>query len=230
MSEEHWWVQHAVLMNEIHASADSFYTWKAINERAANDPEVLLQIHRNPAFWNTVLYGLQTTFIITIGRIFDSNTKSNSIKNLLSEMVAHPEYFSKTALERRKLTQNKGGSPSWLPVYMRDAWEPSKADLEQISNAMQQTFDKYKRIYKPIRDKIFAHRDIGVDVQALLGVTLISEVEAILYDVRDTLEAISSIYMNGLKPRLGHRKYENEPLSTETMRLLTGLHATDDAP
>jgi len=72
MSEEHWCDQHAVMMNEIHATADSLYTWKAINERAANDPEVLRQIHRNPAFWNTVLYGLQSTFIITIGRIMFS--------------------------------------------------------------------------------------------------------------------------------------------------------------
>lgn len=229
MTEETWWDHHSVLMNEMQTTSDSFHTWKGINDQAAANPEVLRQMRTNPAFWNLTLHGLQTTFVITMGRAFDTNKKSNSIQNLLSEMVAHPEYFSKQALERRKRGQVKGGNPSWLQGYMNVAWEPSKVDLEHLRDGMQPVVDKYKLVYKPIRDKIFAHRDIGVNIQMLLGQTLISEVEDILYAVRDTLECISSIYLNGLKPRLGVRNYENVDLTTETRRLLNGLQAAEEA-
>lgn len=133
-------------------------------------------------------------------------------------MATHPEYFSKQALERRKRVFERGGDVSWLPDCLYGVWEPSTADLERLRDGINSTIDKYEQVYQPIPHKMFAHNDIGVDTNALLGKSLISDVEKILYTVRDMLEALGQIYINGREPTLGIRKYDDEVRITETTR------------
>lgn len=204
--------------------------WKGIKNWAAANPGALSAMNRNPAFWNITTHALQTTFIITIGRVFDKDRRSHSIQKLLAEMAAHPEYFSKRALEQRKRALAGGGDVSWLPDYLRDVWEPSTVDLESLRNGINSTIAKYDQVYQPIRNKMFAHRDIAVDTVALLGKSLIDDVEKILYTVQDTLEAVWQLYMNGRAPSLGIRKYEDEDRISETARrVIRGLIASEKA-
>ena len=126
----------------------------------------------NPTFWNISVHSLQTTFVITIGRVFDEDQRSHSIQKLLAEMAAHPEYFSRASLERRKREAVRGGDVSWLPDFLRDAWEPTTAHLEPLRDALNPTTAKYEAVYQPIRHKMFAHNDIAVDAGALFGRSL----------------------------------------------------------
>ena len=82
---------------------------------------------------------------------------------------------------------------SWLHNYMKDVWVPSKVDLERLRDSIQPTIKKYEQIYQPIRNKIFAHRDMGVNIQMFLEKSLISDIEHIIYTARDTLEAIQRL-------------------------------------
>jgi hypothetical protein len=179
-------------------------------------PDVLRQIKREPAFWNVTAHALQTTFIITIGRVFDEAPRSHSIQKLLAEMATHAEYFSKQALERRRGADTSGGDASWLPDYLRDAWEPTTADLEKVRDTLNPTVAKYQQVYQTIRHKMFAHKDIAVGTNAQLGKTLIGDVEQILYALRDMLEAVWQLYTNGRKPTLGKQKYDDEDRVRET--------------
>lgn len=52
MTECAWWQQHEVLRGEVDNAIHSFYTWKSINNYAAANPGVLLQMNRSPGFWN----------------------------------------------------------------------------------------------------------------------------------------------------------------------------------
>jgi len=223
VTEQAWWQQHRVLLGEVLSASDSFILWRDINNIGATDPSVLLRLQQNPEFWNTVTHGLQTTFIITIGRIFDRSPRSYSIQKLLSKMTDHPQYFSKSSLEMRKrILANKGGV-SWLPDYMNDVWVPSQVDLERLRDNIQPSIEKYEQIYQPIRNKLFAHRDMGLNTQMLLERSRISDIEHIIYTARDTLEAIHQLYVNGREPKLGVQQYNNESLTVETRRLLEGL-------
>ena len=68
MTEEEYWKQHYILSNEITNTIESFYTWKNVNNYAAEHQTALAKMNVCPTFWNTMLHGLQTTFIITLAR------------------------------------------------------------------------------------------------------------------------------------------------------------------
>ena len=57
-----------------------------------------------------------------------------------------------------------------------------------------------------------------MDAGTLLGRSLIADVEQILYALHDMLEAVSQLYMNGMEPRLGQRKFDYEDRISETTR------------
>jgi hypothetical protein len=175
-------------------------------------------MHRSATFWNISVHALQTTFVITIGRVFDKDPRSHSIQKLLAQMAAYPEYFSRASLERRKREAARGGDVSWLPSFLRDVWEPTTVDLEQLRDALNPTIAKYEQIYQPIRHTLFAPNDIAVDIGALLGRSLIADVEQILYELHDMLEAVWQLYMNGMEPRLGQQKYDHQDRIGETTR------------
>jgi hypothetical protein len=223
--ESTWWHQHEVLRNEVTNTIQSFYTWKHVHNYAAENKAVLSQMNQNATFWNILEHALQTSFIITIGRVFDKDQRSHSIQKLLAEMAAYPEYFAKASLERRKREEAaRGGDVSWLPDFMRDVWEPTTADLERLRDALNPTIAKYEGVYQPIRHKMFAHNDIAVDAGALLGRTLIADVEQILYALHDMLEAVWQLYMNGMQPRLGQQQYDYEGrISKTTRRVMASL-------
>lgn len=225
MTESTWWHQHEVLRNEVTNTIQSFYTWKHVNNYAANNEAALREMNRNPTFWNISAHALQTTFIITIGRVFDKDQRSHSIQKLLAKMAVHPEYFSRAALElRKRAAASRGGDVSWLPNFLRDVQEPTTADLERLRDALNPTIAKYEEVYQPIRHKMFAHNDVAVDTDALLGKSLIADVEQILYALHDMLEAVWQLYMNGTEPRLGERKYDYEDrISETTRRVMTSL-------
>ncbi|MGH9325276.1 MAG: hypothetical protein ACRD2B_01100 [Terriglobia bacterium] len=218
MTESTWWHQHEVLCNEVTNTIQSFYTWKHVHNYVSGNKAALTEMNRNPTFWNISTHALQTTFIITIGRVFDKDQRSHSIQKLLAEMAAHPEYFSRASLERRKREAARGGDVSWLPDYLRDVWEPRTADLEGLRDELNPTIEKYGEIYQPIRHKMFAHNDIAVDISVLLSKSLITDVEKILYELHDMLEAVWQLYMNGREPRLGQQKYDYEERISETTR------------
>jgi hypothetical protein len=79
-------------------------------------------------------------------------------------------------------------------------------------------------VYQPIRNKIFAHRDIGVDTGTLLGSSLVAEVELILCTVNNILEGVSNFYWNGRTRSFAARGYKHEALiNTTTHCVMTSL-------
>lgn len=208
MTQNEYWKQHRILSNEVTNTIQSFYTWLDVNNYAAENEVALARMNSNPTFWNITLHSLQTTFIITIGRVFDRDPRSYSLHKLLAETIAHPEYFSKEALARRKCDAAGGSEPDWLAEYLKHSWEPDSAALVQLRDALKPTIAKYEAVYQPIRHKMFAHKDIAVDTDALLGKSLIADVEQILYATHDILERLWQLAHNGLKPELGVQKYD----------------------
>lgn len=230
MTEAAWSQRLEILRSEVVKAIQSFYTWKHINNYAAANPIVLKRMQQNSTFWNITVYALQTTFIITTGRLFDKDPRSSSIQKFLAEMASHPDYFSKQSLERRKCEATRGGNVSWLPDYLRDVWEPTTPDLEQLRDTINPTIEKYEQVYQPIRHKMFAHTDIAVDRNALLKETIITDIERILYTLYDTIEAVWQLYMNGMKPTLGVREYDDESrISKTTRRVMTKLTTIEKA-
>jgi hypothetical protein len=84
-------------------------------------------------------------------------------------------------------------------------------------------------VYRPIRNKVFAHRLTSNDQDAseLFGRTNRVEVGKILDSLHDLIDAIQALYVNGTRPELGKRSYNeyNQRIRAGTERILRKLAA-----
>jgi len=210
--DEYWRIFH-LIRGDVEVAINSNHAYLAINNLIVAERAIYDKVNRFPDFWRLNAYALQTTFFIAFGRIFDSRHDSLSIEKFVDATIANPALFSKAALrERKRQASNiQGPDPDWLIDYVRDAWEPTEADLRPLKDALTPHCDKFRAIYRPIRHKAFAHRssDDEAAIAALFGRTLIGDVSEILRFLHTVLGAIREMAWNARRPDLtDFRDYE----------------------
>ena len=183
-----------VVRNDITVATSAFYTYMEIHKFASEGRENYNKINRDAYFWMGQLYALQATWFIVLGRLFDR--RGYSIRKFLAATVAHKDLFSKGALAERKRKAARQDNPEWLDEYLRTAWEPTAQDLQAIADSIGTAEAKWKQSYKPIRDKVFAHHDLGISVNDLFGKTLVGDIEDILHDLNRIRIAIFQLLEN----------------------------------
>jgi len=224
MDEKAYWHEYELTRNDVHIAIESFYTNQEVNNCAAENPSIYDAINKESSFWIIQQYGLQIAFFLALGRIFDTDRRSHTIDKFLSTTVAHPEFFSKDALAARK--QGGGPKPDWLDHFLIGVCEPSAAELSVFQTALEPWKSRFETVYKPIRNKVFAHRALTHPGQgdALFSNTQIKEVDELLYSLWDIMESIWQLYHNGTKPTIGKRTYDHrERIKKSTFSVLSGL-------
>jgi hypothetical protein len=197
MLEAEYKSRFGLIANQITGATRAFYTYMEINKFASEGTENYQKINRDGHFWSGQLYALQTTWFIILGRIFDPTRDAYSIHDFLRSTVAYKGVFSKSALADRKRTVAGQTEPEWLGNYLKSAWEPTAADLEQIRSTIGASDTKWKNVYKPIRDKVFAHTDPRASVADLFRDTLVGDIEDILHDLNKIRTAVFQLLENG---------------------------------
>jgi len=218
MDEKEFWKGYELIRQEVEIAIECFYTWLEINKLASANEEIYKALNKSPTFWNINLYGLQCSFFIVLGRIFDDGHDAHSIHKFIASCLANPQFFSKEALAKRK--QGGGQKPEWLDEYIEKAHEPSKQELRNLKSALSNQRKKFDETYKNIRNYIFAHRVAkeAETVSELFGKTKISDIEDMLYFLYDLLEVIWQLYHNGRAPVLGEGKYDYKVRISDTVR------------
>lgn len=192
-------------MNEITRAKWSYYVWKILNDIASQEQNIFQAINSNPSSWGIILHSLQTTFLITLGRIFDTNSSFKedlTIKRLINRCSEEISQFSKTKLEERKRRDWKGASENDLKNYLADVYEPIKSDFVLLNTEADKFIDTYKKIYQPIRHKIIAHKDMSVPIPEFFNKTNIGEIEAALLFLHQVNSVIREFLQNGRKTEL----------------------------
>ncbi len=144
--------------DELTITSEAFYAWKKIHNLAQHDISICSAIDRNALFWTLILHSLQCTFFITLGRIFDTDDDSLTVKTLLEYCKNNIHDFSKANLRARKIEMCGNNEPDWLEKYMQDVYEPCENDFQVV----QDYVDKQREIFnkcKIIRNKIYGHAD-----------------------------------------------------------------------
>jgi hypothetical protein len=232
MTEAEYWADYQVTEAEVVTAIESFYAYIEINNYADEDDSVLRGLNEAPTYWVTVHHALIAMFIITLGRIFDEGAGAHSIRKLLNATSAHPEYFSRAALNKRRRPSSGDSEPIWLADLLRNAWEPDAKDLRVFRRKLAPSIKKYEAVYEPIRSKVFAHKGLkdGASIGELFDKTSIIEVEEILKALHIVLVAIFQLYHNGTKPQLGGNEYgykeRIERVKTTTRCALARVKAT----
>jgi hypothetical protein len=204
MTEEEYWRDYDIIRNNVNAAMVSCYTHRAINDTAVADRKIYQRLNRQPDFWRATSFSLQNSLFIVLARILDSDPKLHSIYQVLNATSAHPEFFSKAALRKRKLSiPGTAPNPPWLDEYVQNAWEPTVQDLRTLKKALAPHKAKFDEIYKPIRNQI-AHiifRDEH-SIESLYSRTLNTDVDDILCFLHSLVHAIWEMAYNALEPKL----------------------------
>lgn len=198
--------------SEVNIACRSFYTWKNIRDTITGDKKAYRALNRNPLLWTIILYSLQCTFFITIGRLFDLDGESFSVHTFLRKCITNIDQFSKDALRKRRIKGSEADKPSWLDEFIEKSYQPNEEDFLKLKGGVSKRQKQYELIYKPIRHKIFAHKDLKnikcVDI--LFGKAKIGEIQDILYFLYQIKMIIRELLENGSLWNIGYFTFNEE--------------------
>jgi DNA-binding ferritin-like protein len=207
---------------ELRLACWSFYTWKNINNIAVKDKKVYHALNRNVLSWNIILYSLQNTFFIVIGRLFDIDGKTFSIHKLLKTCIENINQFSKDALRERKIKSSGTNELSWLDEYIEKSYQPNQEDFLKLKGEVSKRQKRYELIYKPIRHKVFAHKEFKEIkyIDRLFKKAKIGEIQDLLCFLYQIERIIFQLLYNGDLMNIGDFTFNEEEL---VMKDITGL-------
>ena len=225
---------------EIDISLQLLFAYLSIHAIAARNKKILEVMNHTPLFWNTNSYALQCSCFITLGRIFDQNSKHN-IDRVLGIAQENLNIFSKESLAQRK-RQLSENADEWLNDYMKDVYEPTIKDFRRLRRLAAKYRRIYEQGYRDIRHKIFAHREVvdKYEIDKLFQNTNITDMQKLSVFLSKLHDALWQLFHNGRKPVLKQvpfsakqiliRKLEEwrqgtvqERIVNDTKKLLTNL-------
>lgn len=188
-----------VYRNEVTAITWSFFVWKSINVIASKNEDVNSGINETALSWNTIISSLQTNFFITLGRLFDTDSGTFSLHFLLRLCAQNITQFSSESLRARKIKENNDQIPEWLDGFMKNTYQPNGADFRELRKTVKHIQRTYENIYKPIRHKVFAHKEnAAIDTYyELFGKTNINQLEGIINVLNQLDKLIFDLFYNG---------------------------------
>lgn len=197
---------------ECEASSQHLYAYLAIHALAKRSKRVFRALDRSALFWNTVLGALQTSSLITLGRVFDQDSPHN-VDVLLRLAQSTPAMFSRHALTRRK-HDSSTPKPDWLNEYVAQAHEPSPEDFRRLRAHVRKARRVYEARYRELRHKVFAHRVAhGPDeVAPIAAKANINELKRLISSLLSLYEALFELFWNGRQPILRKLRYAAKPL------------------
>jgi hypothetical protein len=192
---------------EIEAGLHALFTYLTVHATANEKPDISEKLNATPYFWRTVLYALQSTQFIVLGRIFDPNAEHN-VHRLIKLAQKNVAIFSKGALAARKRAESDNAD-EWLPEYMTHVYEPEANDFRRLRAHVARKKKIYMGVYRDIRRKVFAHRELAdrEAINQLFKGTTIAEMKEIFVFLSKLYQAFWQLYHNGVKPILRQQPY-----------------------
>ncbi len=196
---------------ELTLACQAFFAWKAIHNLLSNDRKLYNSFNRNALSWNLIMHSLQATFFITLGRIFDTDQNSFSVHKVFRCCKKEIHQFNREGLRSRRL-ENEKEIPDWLDGYINEAYEAKSKDFTKLKKEVNKVQRIYEDIYRPIRHKIFAHKDYDhlSNTAVLFKETTIGQAENILKTLYQAKMVIRSLYDNGRHSTIGSWELKEE--------------------
>jgi hypothetical protein len=193
--------------NESRNAARYAYADFAIQHAASKSKRLLNRLNETPTFWLAASAAFQTAAYISLGRIFDNNSRYN-IDQLLCSAESNMSLFQREALAERK-REGRTSNPSWLLDYLNKAYFPKPSDFSRLRKKVNEYRALYEHSFKPARNKYIAHRERQKheDVSALFGRGKIKDLWRLTTFLQQLHEALWQLYHNGQKPRFRRMRY-----------------------
>ena len=207
MKEDDFLHELEVFGTEVQGCIKFFYAYLAINDVPADNKKGLNIINRTPLLWRTIRDALETSFFITLARIFDKDKRTHNIRRLLNIAQSNIDIFSAKALKNRKI-KSSANAHEWIDDYMRDIYIPKPNDFEKLDKHVNK-YNAIWKTYSKIRHQIFAHKERlnEIYINKLYLQTNIREVQKLLVFLLRLYEALCQLFHDGRKPILRPMRY-----------------------
>ncbi|MFG6179588.1 hypothetical protein ACGTN6_20305 [Halomonas sp. THAF12] len=208
--------------DEVATATWTFYAWKHLNNIGSNDRAVRRGLNRNAATWNVITHSLQTTFFITIGRLFDIDGDAFSVHAFLRFCIENVDQFDAQHIRERKMTDQNGIEPDWLEDYMGRVYEAKEEDFQRLRGEVAKRQKRYEEIYRPIRNKVMAHKEVASlsNVTEIFGRTNIGEIQDFLTLFGQVENIIFDLMHNGKLRKIGEYPLREEQRMEEDVTSL----------
>src|SRR4051812_21315181 len=115
MTTEEYWRMFHLVRGDVEGAIASHTAYFKMRSLAATDNKVLQKYNRTPDLWRLNAHAYQTTFFISLGRVFDKRNDAWSIYDLTENTAEYVGWFSKAALRERKRAESSknGEDPEW---------------------------------------------------------------------------------------------------------------------
>jgi hypothetical protein len=181
-------------------AAQYIYAEMAIQHAASKSKKLLNRLNNTPTFWLSCRAALQSSAYISLGRVFDSNSKYN-VTALLNAMEENLYLFKREGLASRKRNGDKT-DPPWLPDYLESAHYPTIRDVNRLRVMVEKYRIIYERAIKPARNKYLAHREKEEhsEVKALFARGTVRELWRLTTFLHQLYEVLWEQLHNGRRP------------------------------
>ncbi|MDF0752731.1 hypothetical protein NLU14_21105 [Marinobacter sp. 71-i] len=214
--------------DEVATATWAFYAWKHLNNIGSNDRAVRNGLNRNAATWNVITHSLQTTFFITIGRLFDIDGDAFSVHAFLRFCIENVDQFDSRHIRERKMTDQNGIEADWLESYMGRVYEAKVPDFQRLRGEVTKHQKRYEEIYRPIRNKVMAHKEIASlsNVTEIFGRTNIGEIQSFLALFGQVENVVFDLMHNGKLRKIGdYELHEEQRMEQDVTSLLDRIKA-----
>ena len=184
------------VMKDARAAAGFIYTELTLNHQAGLDGSLHTAINRHAGFWRVVASSLQSSGLISLGRIYDDSTKTFTVHRLIDYAEKNPGIFSHQAFIKRK---SDAGIALATATNMVQGVKPfSPADLK----TWREQYFEMKKIWDDelqlIRHKVFAHahRVSPEDINEMFAKTNVERLESITVYPLGLTHVLWQLYIN----------------------------------
>ncbi len=197
-----------IFRTEEEAAQQAFFAYLSVRSLAASDEDVLANMNSNPLFWRTTHHAMLMAAFMTLGRIFDEDSRSDhNIGKLMRALRV--DLFTKAALRARRLSS--GLKPEDADKFTQDAYELTDSDIRELRKSVAERRKLYKDRYRDVRHMVFAHKRRQEIVDAVMERTNVDEIKELLGFLAGFYEALWQLYFNGQEPVVNIRVFALPP-------------------
>ena len=196
-------IQYAKFCHDKAMQANQY--WLTIQQFQTFYQEGLYQneIKVSPCFYTIVLMALNNSLILELAKLYDADTKSLRLRDLMNKIRENIELFP---------TEKE------IPVFCKITFDP-KTELNNLNTRIKETKDIWERL-RQLRIKIYAHSDNDIlkNYEQILANNSLgkNEIETLIklaFDIADfVLVKLTGEYI--------HREYTNSDDLERTLRLV----------
>ncbi len=199
-----------MIEKNIDEAIGAFFVLDNIMQKAIAEEVFLVKLNHNIYFWNNIIYSLQSSYFMSLGRIFDQRRDTFSINVFLNKCTENFYQFSKTELRKRKATHITNSVE--LQEYIDNTYEPTLEDFRKIKNIVNDFGKVYRNDYKDIRHLIFAHTKLieKSELKNLFLNTSKNKLEEIFITLKYLMTGLFGLYHNGQKIEIPNNINRND--------------------